>query len=137
MGLDNTPDTYIKQLTRKDLLAKARTVKQMDAQFINHYDLGELRSGDLSATDYWIINNLTYWFRGDPIDAGLLHRAGFARLLPGGRPGEDPRDGQRGQPGRGAQERRALGGRQLGEHALLVALDLVLHLPPDAACPPG
>ena len=38
--LDNTPDTYIKQLTRKDLLAKARTAKRMGAQFINHYDLG-------------------------------------------------------------------------------------------------
>ena len=66
--LDNTPDTYIKQLTRKDLLAKARTAKRMGAQFINHYDLGELRSGDPSATDYWIINNLTYWFRGDPVE---------------------------------------------------------------------
>ena len=40
----------------------------MGAQFINHYDLGELRSGDPSATDYWIINNLTYWFRGDPVE---------------------------------------------------------------------
>ena len=66
--LDITPDTYIKQLTRKDLLAKARTAKQMGTQFINHYDLGELRSGDPSATDYWIINNLTYWFRGDPVE---------------------------------------------------------------------
>ena len=70
--LDNTPDTPVKRTTRTYLLTKARIAKGMVAQFINHYDLGHLRSEDPSATDYWIINNPTYWFGGDPVE---IHRA--------------------------------------------------------------
>jgi hypothetical protein len=52
---------------------------------------------------------------------------------PVSRSGEDPRDRQCGQQVRGTQERPAFGGRQLGEHAVLVALYLGLHPAPDTA----
>jgi hypothetical protein len=55
------------------------------------------------------------------------------RILLGQRPGEDPRDRQRGQQVRGTQEGLAFGGRQLGEHAVLVALYVVLHPAPGTA----
>ena len=62
---------------------------------------------------------------------------GLPALRAGRRPGEDLRDRQCGQPVDDPQEGPAVGPRQTGEHALLVALYLALHPPPDAVAGRG
>ena len=71
--LDATPDTPAKQRDREYLLNQARRAKGMGSQFVDHFDNGVLRNskqrdGDTSATDYWIIRNLVFWFRADPVE---------------------------------------------------------------------